>query len=198
MDEFGDDGGMGEALGQALAAMLHALVMLLLFALTLLARALQAVFTLARPALLFGSACAAGFGAVKLFPTLLACYGGDFFAFVLALAMTAAIPASLIMLALETVGLWPVLWASAGLMLLAHFVINRAPPIVVALLPVLVLSACVLYFAFGQDFHIELEEAQNEHEQERERFGAAVADYHSFDSLYGESVGAPDSEHPTG
>ena len=165
MDDYGDDGGMGEMLGAALAAMFHALVLLLMFAVTVLARALQAVFVLARPALLFGSACAAGFGACRLFPTVMECYGGDVFAAMLALALTAIVPASLIMLAQEQVGLWPVLWASAGLMMLAHFVISRAPPVVLALLPVLALSACILYFAFGQDFHMELEEAQNEQER---------------------------------
>ncbi len=196
MNEMGDDGGMGQAMGAALAAMLHALVMLLMFAVTLAARALQAVFTLARPALLFGSACAAGFGAVKLLPTVAERYGGDLFATVLALAMTATIPVSLIMLAQETVGLWPVLWASAGLMIAADFAISRAPPIVLAMLPVLALSACVFYFAFGQDFQIELEEAQDE--QKREWFGVAVADNHSSDCVHGVPVGAPGTEHPTG
>jgi hypothetical protein len=190
---------MGEMMGAALAAMFHALVLLLMFAVMLAARALQAVFTLARPALLFGSACATGFGAVKLFPIVAERYGGDLFAIVLALAMTSTIPASLIMLALETVGLWPVLWASAGLMIAAAFAISRAPPVVLALLPVLALAACIFHFAFGQDFHLDLEEGQeNEHEQERERFGAVVAHHDSPNRFYGESECAPGTEHPTG
>jgi hypothetical protein len=162
-------GGVAEAMGAALAAMLHALVLLLMYAVTLAARALEAAFTLARPALLFGSACAAGYGAFVMFGTVTAAYGGDVFAIVLALALTACVPASLIMLAHDKAGLWPVLWASAGLSFLAHLAISRAPPLVLAGLPVLALAACVFYFAFGQDFHLDLEEGQeNEHEQERE------------------------------
>jgi hypothetical protein len=161
-------GGVAEAMGAALAAMLHALVLLLMYAVTLAARALEAAFTLARPALLFGSACAAGYGAFVMFGTVTAAYGGDVFAIVLALAMVAIVPASMIMLAIERAGLWPCLWASAGLMFLAHLVISRAPPFVLSGLPVLALAGCVLYFGFGQDFQIEQEEVRQNDEQERE------------------------------
>jgi hypothetical protein len=54
-----ESGGIGEAFAASLVAMLKALVTLLMFAATLLARALQAVFILARPALLAGSAAIA-------------------------------------------------------------------------------------------------------------------------------------------
>lgn len=161
--DYGEGDGLAEQVGQALAAMFNALVMLAMFGVMVLARALQAVFVLMRPTLLFASAAAAGLGAYLLFPTVANAYGGDVFALVLALALVAIVPAALILLALDQVGLWPTLWASAGLMFLAHFVISRAPPMVLALLPVLALSACILYFAFGQNFHIE---GENQNEQE--------------------------------
>ena len=193
MAEDSDKGGAAEVMGAAIAAMLQALVLLLMFAITVLARALQALFILARPALLFGSAAAAGIGAVKMFSTVATCYGGDLFAVMLALALTAIVPTSLILLAQDTAGLWPVLWAAAGLMMLAHFVISRAPPLMLASLPTLALSACVLYFAF--DHNSEKEEKQNE---KWKRIGPTMADHHRADCLHGEPVGAPDPEHPAG
>ena len=188
-----------ELLVQAIQALITAIIAFLLVALTLIARALQAVFMLAQPALLFGSACALGFGVYKFFPTMLAHYGGDFFAVLLALALTTIVPASLIMLAADTAGLWPVLWASAGLLMLAHFVIDRAPPLVLALLPVLALAGCILHFAFGdigQPIQTEIKESTNE--QEREWFGATVANNDSLDSLHSEPECALDSKHITG
>lgn len=141
---------MGEALAAAVAAMLRALVLLVLFALTLLARALQATFILARPALLAGSAALACYGAVVLFQSLVARYGGNLDAVVLSLALVATVPTALLLLSGGKAGLWPVLLASGVLALGARYAIDRAPVMVLGFIPCVGLAACVLHFAFGQ------------------------------------------------
>ena len=149
MDESA--GGIGEALGAALAAMLHALLLLVLFALTLLARALQALFILARPALLAGSAALACYGAVELFQSLVARYGGNLDSVVLSLALVATVPTALLLLSGGKAGVWPVLLASGVLALMARICVDRAPVMVLGFIPCAGLVACVLYFAFGQE-----------------------------------------------
>lgn len=148
MDKGG--GGIGEALIAALAAMIHALVLLIMFALTLLARALQAVFILARPALLAGSVSLALYGAVLLFKSLVTRYGSGLDAVVLSLALVATVPTSLLLLSSGKVEVWPVLLASGVLALLARIGVDRAPKMVLGFIPCVGLTACVLYFAFGQ------------------------------------------------
>ena len=142
--------GIAEALGAALAAMLQALVFLVMFAITLAARALQAVFILARPALLAGSAALACYGAVALFQSLVARYGGNLDAVVLSLALVATVPTALLLLSGGKAGVWPVLLASGVLALVARYAIDRASVMVLGFIPCVGLVACILYFAFGQ------------------------------------------------
>ncbi len=140
------DGGLGEALGEALAAMLHALVLLFMFALTVLARALQAVFTLARPALLLGCVVTLCYGAAVWFPVVFKLLGADVPAFLMAALSVVAIPGALVALAGDY-GFFPVALLSGGLMLVAREAAIRSPPVILPLSMPVVIGAVFLYFA---------------------------------------------------
>lgn len=144
---------LAKALGDALEAMLKALIALLLAFLMLLARAAQAIFTLARIALPLAATAAAGAGAVLLFPTILGAYGNDPPAALLALTAITATPTALLLLAQQREARPTpagILAGSGVLMLLAHLAIERAPPVMLALAPPTGLAACIFYLAFGQ------------------------------------------------
>jgi hypothetical protein len=145
----GADGGLLETLAGALViaiqAAIMALVALILALLTLLARALQAVFVLARPASLVGCVAAAGYTSVTLFATVLAHYGGDAQAIILALAAIIIAPTALLVLDGDY-GAWAIMLAVAGVELLAMLLLERAPTVVKALLPVLALTGTVMFF----------------------------------------------------
>lgn len=136
---------LARALGQAIQAMLKALLMLVLAALILLSRGLQAAFVLARPGLQLGSAALAGYGGFALFRSVLEHYGGDPPALLLALLSVVIVPAFLISSRAEGFGIWAVLLLSGALMMLAHYVIERAPPLLLAAVPAFCLIACVMY-----------------------------------------------------
>lgn len=147
-----------ESLKEAIEAATKALLALILVLAILLARTLQALFTLARPALLVGCVILAGYGAVTLFPVVLAKYGGDAPAVLLALVSVVIVPVGLLVLAGDY-GAWAVLAASGALMVLAREAIARSPPAVLVGYPLVALSGCVVYFAFVEP------KAQNEREE---------------------------------
>lgn len=176
-DENGGGGLLGAlagALAMAMQAMFMALAALILVLLTLLARALQAVFILARPAALVGCVAAAGYTSVTLFVTVLARYGGDWPAVILALAAVIIAPSAMLVLAGDYAaerragpGAWAIMLAVAGVEFLARAGIARAPPVVLALLPVLALTGTMMYFLRDQAEHLAERESQNGREQER-------------------------------
>jgi len=133
-----------DALNAAISAAMAALMALLIISLTLFFRALQALFILARPTMLAGTVAALGYTSVNLFGTILVHYGGDMPAVILALAFVILTPASLLVLAGDY-GIWAVCLASAGLEFLAHLGIERAPPIILALIPVMALADTTFY-----------------------------------------------------
>lgn len=164
---------LAQALGSALEAMFKALLALLLAILTLLARAVQAILTLARFALPLAATATAGAGAVLLFPTVSTAYGNDLPAALLALVAITATPATLLLLARETgkeLTLWGILVSSGVLMLLARLALERSPPMVQALVPPLGLAASIFYMAFKtqpnhtQDQNQEQDERGTDHE----------------------------------
>jgi hypothetical protein len=165
MEPEHDDGildALVAALAAAVQAAITALLALLLAALTLLARALQAIFTLARPGLLAGSVAAAGYSSVTLFASVLALYGDDLQAGLLALSAVVLAPATLLILAGDY-GAWAICLAVAGVEILARLLLEHAPPAALALLPVAALAGCVVYFLMGggedtaKDEHPEIE-----------------------------------------
>ena len=179
--------GLAKALATAAQAAFIALIALLLALLTLLARALQATFILARPAALIGCVAAAGYTSVGLFATVLAHYGNDLPAALLALSSIVIAPAALLILA-DNYGTWALMLAVAGIEFAARAGIERAPPGVLALLPVLALTGTVLYHMRAGNAsntttadHLETQEASNE-QQEWNR-GASLDNDHCPDHL---------------
>jgi len=140
--------GLGEAAGQAMEAMFKALAALLLVLVIMTARALQAAFILARFAVYPACAAAEVYGAVVLFRAVSTNYGGDFAAIVLALALVVLIPAAMLILKGD-LPLWPVLLGSGALSFGAAWLIDHSPQVILAFVPVVALSACVLSFTFS-------------------------------------------------
>lgn len=138
---------LNEAAGRALEGMGKALAALLLVAVIIIARALQAVFILARFAVYPACAAVEVYGAIVLFRVVSVRYGGDFAAILLALALTILVPASMLILKGD-LPVWPVLLGAGLLSLGAAWLVERAHPLVLALVPVVALSACILSFAF--------------------------------------------------
>ncbi len=180
------------ALGEAAAAMLRALLVFLLFTLTILARAFQAFFLIA-PALA-RAACVGVvvFGAVSLFQWLTQVYGNDLAAVVLALATVLMVPASV--LALAPGYLWGALLLAGLVELLARAALPHAPSIVLAALPGIALAAAVLQLAFGGSVPKGDGDGQVQFEWER----AAVDHHDRPPHFHSGEVGRPDSEHPAG
>jgi len=154
--------GAAEAAGQAIAAMITALLALLLVIVALLAQAIRALLLVA-PALL-KAACMAlpVYAAVKLYPLLAHVYGEDVPATLLAGAVVIYIPAALFTVqqtwgALMLAGL-----AELGLML----ALPHAPPLVLALAPVVIIAAVTVYQLSdkAQDAP-EIAEGESENEQ---------------------------------
>lgn len=143
--------GLAEGLGRAIEAALKALLALLLFALTIVFRALQAAFVLARPALYLVCAAAAGYTSILLFVAVLAHYGDDVPASLLALSAIVIVPASLTVLAQAGYGVLAVLALTSALEWLASLAIERSPPVVLALSPAIALVALIFHHATRQD-----------------------------------------------
>ena len=168
--------GLMTLLVEAVKAAFLALLALLLVLGTLLARALQAIFILARPGVLMGCVALAGYTTLTLFSTVLAQYGGDLPAALLALATVTIVPAALLMTAQDS-GAWAIMLGVAITEFLARLGLEHAPPPVLALLPVMALSGTVLYFLRGGDNHLpddnsgaydaHIEKEQTNVEQER-------------------------------
>jgi hypothetical protein len=127
-----------EAAGRALAALVIAM-------LTLVFRALQALFTLARPALLVGCVVALGYGAATLYPVLFAVYGGDIPAALVAALAVIVVPAALLVLA-AGYDVFAVALASGGVMVLAREAAIRSPPVILAMAIPVSIGACFLHF----------------------------------------------------
>lgn len=145
----------------------------------LIGRALQALFVLARPAVLVCTVVAAGYTSVTLFQTILVRYGGGLPAVLLALAAVTLLPATLVIIA-EDYGIWAIALATAGLEFLARLGLERAPPIVLALIPVLALASVV--FAIKKlDTH---EEEQNEQDQKQRNIGSTVDSVSRVDHVH--------------
>jgi hypothetical protein len=155
-----------DAAGAAMAAAGEALLALLLALVTLIGRVLQAAFILARFALYPICAGAAVIGGGLMFNTTQARYGGDVFAVILALALTVIVPATLLVLAHDTLPIWPLLLASGLISLLAHILIIRAPPLVLAPVPAIILSACVLHFTLNETPNQNSAEGEKTNEQQ--------------------------------
>lgn len=134
-----------ESAGEAWNDAAKALYSFILVLIILVGRAIQALFVLARPAILIGTVISAGYTSITLFGTILACYGGDLSAVILALTSVIIVPVALIIMA-GNYGIWAICLATAGLEFLAHLGLQRAPPIVLALIPVLALSGTIFYF----------------------------------------------------
>lgn len=200
MDDYGQDEslieGLTSALFAAVQAALTALLALLLALLTLLARALQAIFILARPAALVGCVVAAGYASVELFTVVLARYGNDLPAALLALSSIVIAPAALLIIA-DSYGTWALMLAVAGIELAVKAGIERAPPLVLALLPVLALTAVMLYFLRAAD-HLEEETQEATNEEDEWGRGTALANHRSPDTLHSEPVNPPDPINPAG
>lgn len=140
--------GLNQAAGQALEGMGKALAALMLVLVIVMARALQAVFILARFAVYPACAAVEVYGAVVLFRAVSVRYGGDFAAVLLALALVVLVPASMLLLRGD-LPLWPVLLGAGALSLGASWLIDHSPAVVLAFVPVVALSACILSFTFS-------------------------------------------------
>jgi hypothetical protein len=136
---------LAEGLGRAIQAAMLALLALLLVVLTVVFRALQAALVLARPALYLATSAAASYASIVLFLSVLAHYGNDVPASVLALSLVVIVPASLAVLAQAGYGILAVLALTAALELLASLAIERAPPVVIAALPAIGLAAVTMW-----------------------------------------------------
>lgn len=134
-----------DAWGAAWAAF-YAFVIALL---TILGRAVQALFTLLRFALPVFAAALQVVGAVLLFGSVTVAYGGDLPALLLALAFVSIVPVVLVMLARDALDIWGILVASGALSWLAALGIARSPPTLLGALPGLGLLACIFWLTFG-------------------------------------------------
>ena len=165
-----------EGLNQAIEAAGKALVALVLVLAILVARTFQAIFFLARPAALLGCVVAAGYASVTLFGTVLVRYGGDLPAVFLALSAVVLVPAALLVLAGDY-GVWAVMLAVAILDFMAHLGIERAPPMVLSLLPILALMGTVSYFlAHMNDVPESNQESKKGDDDEQERNECSTVD----------------------
>jgi hypothetical protein len=182
MDDAMDD--LSEALGNAIEAAMKALLAMILVLATIMARALQAVFTLARPAAMLGTIVALGYTSCVLFITVLAQYGGDLPAMFLALTSVIIAPTALLVMA-GNYGTWGIALGSAALEFLAHLGIERAPPVVLALTPVVVLSATTLYFLARGSRDVPESTEGVEHEQQERDERVVVDRDDEFDHLHG-------------
>jgi hypothetical protein len=154
-------GASAAGLGAAITAMLQALLMLIMVLLTIAARALQALLILARVAMPAATTIVAGFGAVTLFQSVLARYGGDWQAAMLATAAVCVTPAA-IMAEAKQYGVWPALAAAGALMILFRFGLDHAPPTIAAMLPVAGLATSAIAIMESKVPEVPEKEASNE------------------------------------
>lgn len=134
-----------EALNEAWRAAMKALWALIVVLMTLLLRAMQAVFVLARPAALVGCVVALFYGAASLYPTLFTAYGADVPAALVAALAVIVIPAALLILA-DGYDVFAIALASGAVMIGAKEAAIRSPPIVLALVIPVVIGAVFLHF----------------------------------------------------
>jgi hypothetical protein len=133
--------GAAEAAGQAIEAMLTALVAFLLVLVAVTAQAIRALLLVA-PALLKAACIALPiYAAASLYPLLARAYSGDVPATLLAGAVTIYIPAALFTVARTWGALMLAGVAELGLML----ALPHAPPLLLALAPVIIIAAVTLH-----------------------------------------------------
>lgn len=136
-----------ESAAEAWNAAAKAFYAFVLVLVTLLGQALQALFVLARPALMVGTVILALYGSVQLFTAAHTAFGGDAPAMLIAALSVIVVPAGLIALA-ENYGIWAILTASGTLSWLGALAIARSPPIILAASIPVAIAATFAKFAF--------------------------------------------------
>lgn len=144
-----------EALGEAWRAAMKALYALIVMLMTLVLRAMQAVFVLARPALLVGCVVAPFYGAASLYPTLFRLYGADIPAALVAALAVVTIPAALLILA-DRYDVFAIALASGAVMIGAKEAAIRSPPVILAMVWPVVIGACFLHYERKGDRNEEI------------------------------------------
>ncbi len=138
----------GEAINAALEGLARAALVLAQVLLLVVLQALRAVCILAVPLVKLTCIAVACFCAILLYQSVFVAYGADFPAVVLALAFVVVLHTFLVVLQPDRT--WGAFLLCGIVDWLVSVVIVRAPVIVRALLPVVCLSGCIMYFAFGE------------------------------------------------
>lgn len=161
-----EGGGMGEAVAEAFAAMVHALVQLVLFLTFVLLQAMRLLFLVLPYAIRGACVIAPLAGGALLFPELASAYQNDLPANLLALTIVVAIPGALLLAGVN----WGSLLLAGLIDLGLRLALPHAPPAVLGFAPGALLAAAIVWHLFSlsrvEEDPVPKETEEESHESE--------------------------------